>query len=440
MAETKRDKQFFSVGRVFFLLIVIPLSLMAFLIANGIYKVGDTARERAVTVLDQKSQEAIKIRAINTADDIANFLRERENDVLVASILPVTESAYKSFVNQQKKYVWIKEDGKIQRVLLPLYTEMAFIDRSGNEVIKAVSGDVTSKAEMKNVLNPANTNYKVENYFSKAMGMSKGNVYISRVTGWYINKSDFEKGKRFSGILRVATPIFDKAGFAGVLALALDYRHLAEFTNHIVPTQADTVFEADASSGNYAYIVDSEGFMISHPVHCHIEGLYRDGSCVPALTKENYEAGMKKGEEVLNLTQLGFMDPGLPEVAKAAAAGQSGIKTYTFGGHTKFAAYAPIKYFSKVYPEPAGFGWVGMGVDVEKFGETAKATSEKIDRDVKSWTSTIILIIIASVILLFGISALLARGIARSLSTEVPAGSEGLVDDRYENDEEGEDK
>ena len=37
MAETKKDKQFFSIGWIFFLLIVIPLSLMAFLIANGIY-------------------------------------------------------------------------------------------------------------------------------------------------------------------------------------------------------------------------------------------------------------------------------------------------------------------------------------------------------------------------------------------------------------------
>lgn len=81
MAETKKDKQLFSIGRIFFLLIVIPLSLMAFLIANGIFKVGDTARERATTVLDQKSQEEIKIRAINTAEEVANFLRERENDI-----------------------------------------------------------------------------------------------------------------------------------------------------------------------------------------------------------------------------------------------------------------------------------------------------------------------------------------------------------------------
>jgi len=67
MPDTKKDKQLFTVARVFFLLIVIPLSLMAILIANGIFKLGITAKERAVTVLDQKSQEEIKIRTVNTA-------------------------------------------------------------------------------------------------------------------------------------------------------------------------------------------------------------------------------------------------------------------------------------------------------------------------------------------------------------------------------------
>jgi len=78
MSETKKGKQLFTVARVFFLLIVIPLSLMAILIANGIFKLGVTVKERAVTVLDQKSQEEIKVRAINTADEVTNFLTERK--------------------------------------------------------------------------------------------------------------------------------------------------------------------------------------------------------------------------------------------------------------------------------------------------------------------------------------------------------------------------
>ena len=436
MTETKKDKQFFSIGRIFFLLIVIPLSLMAFLIANGIFKVGDTARERATTVLDLKSQEEIKIRAINTAEEVANFLRERENDVLVASILPGTEAAYKAFVDQKKRNLWVKDrDGKIQKVAAPLYSEMSLIDRSGNEIVRIANGAVAGKNQLKNVAAPAGTTYKSEDYFSKAVGLGKGEVYVSHVTGWYVTKQEFEKGKRFSGLVRYATPIFDKGGLSGVVVLSLDYRHLAAFTDHVIPTQADYVYEADASTGNYAYMVDNKGFIISHPNDYHIAGLNPDGTAVQPLTKDTAETLTKEGKEVLNLNQLGFMDAGLAEVAKEAAAGKAGIKNYKFAGHEKFVAYAPIKFYSKTYPEPAGFGWIGMGVDIAKFQEMATATAEKINQEVKGWTSTIVIIIIASVILLFGISALLARGISRSLEAEVPAGAETPKDDLYDDEE-----
>ncbi len=129
MPENKKDKQLFTVARVFFLLIVIPFSLMAILIANGILKLGVTAKERAINVLDQKSQEEIKIRAINTADEVANFLTERKKDLLIATIIPATESSYKQFVNENKKAIWVKEDNKIRQVFAPLYTEMDLIDQ-----------------------------------------------------------------------------------------------------------------------------------------------------------------------------------------------------------------------------------------------------------------------------------------------------------------------
>jgi hypothetical protein len=437
MTETKKDKQFFSVGRIFFLLIVIPLSLVAFLIANGIFKVGDTARERAVSVLDQKSQEEIKIRAINTADEVAGFLKERENDILVATVLPATESAYKTFATKTKG-VWVKTNNKIQQIDVPLYVEMALVDRTGNELIKIRNGEVAPKSKLVNVSNPANTLYKSENYFSKAIALNKGEVYVSHVTGWYVSKPAFEKGKRYSGVVRFATPVFDKSGVSGIVVMALDVRHLAAYTDHVVPTQSERVFEADAATGNYAYMVDNRGFIISHPNDYHIEGLYPSGRPVPPLTKETAAEQTKRGEEVLNLNLLGFMDPKLPEITQDAAAGKTGVKSYTFAGHTKFVAYAPIKYFSRNYPKPAGFGWVGMGVDVEKFNEMVAAAAKKIDKEVKSWTTAIVVIIIASMILLFGIAALLARGISRSIETEVPEGAVPL--EHYDEDEEEEDR
>ncbi len=99
MSKSKRDRQSFSIGGVFFLLIVIPLSLMAFLIANGMFKLGVTIKERAVNVLDAKSQEDIQARAVNTANEIASFLMECKKDLQVATIIPSTENVYKQFVD-----------------------------------------------------------------------------------------------------------------------------------------------------------------------------------------------------------------------------------------------------------------------------------------------------------------------------------------------------
>lgn len=431
MPENKKNKQLFTVARLFFLLIVIPFSLMAILIANGILKLGITAKERAITVLDQTSQEEIKIRAINTADEVASFLTERKKDLLIATIIPATESTYKQFINENKKAIWVKEDNAIKQVSAPLYSEMSLSDRNGNEVIKIVDGKAAPKT---NISSPANTRYKTEDYFSKAKKLNKGEVYVSQVTGWYVNKSEFEKGNRFTGIIRMATPIFGQEGFSGVLSLALDYRHLAEYTNHIVPTQSGYVFRADAATGNYAYMVNNKGFIIAHPNDYHIAGLYGDGTPVPPLTEKTTEVMAKKGEEVLNINLLGFMDPGLPEVSKDAAAGNTGIKTYKFAGQTKFVAYAPIKFYTPDYPKPGGFGWIGMGVNVERFNEQAMKASQNIEKEVKAWTTTIVLIIIISIVLLFMISALLSRGIERSIAAEVPAGAEGTQDDEDEED------
>jgi hypothetical protein len=420
MAETKKDKQIFTVAWVFFLLIVIPLSLMAVLIANGIFKLGVSVKEKTANVLDIKSQEEIKGRAVNTAEEIAGFLTERKKDLLVATIIPATDAAFRQFVLENRRSLWVKENGRLQNIPALLYAEMTLTDRSGQELIKIVNGQVVPKDKLTNVSRPANTTYKSEGYFAAARGLGRGEVTLSPVTGWYVSRPDFEKGKRFTGILRLATPVFDSRGFSGVLTLALDVRHLAGFTDHIVPSQTGQVFEADASTGNYAYLVDNRGFVVSHPFDYHIAGLQSDGSAVPPLTEKNAAEMTAQGIGVLNLNQLGFLDAALPEITREASAGKAGIKVYKFAGRTKFVAYAPVRFYSRETPPPGGFGWVGMGIDIDKFNELAIRTSQNIEKETRSWTSTIIVILVISIILLFLIMTLLARGISRSLAEEVP--------------------
>jgi len=426
MSKTNKDKRFSNIGIVFILLIVIPLSLMAFLIANGMFKLGVTIKQSTISAIDQKSQEDIKARAVNTANEVASFLMESNKDLQVATIIPSTETVYKQFVSENKKPIWVKRDGKIQQVLIPLYKEMALIDKNGNEKIKVVDGQAVPANKLVNVSNPANTTYKTEDYFAKTKKLNKGEVYVSPVTGFYVDKAAFEKGQRFSGIVRFATPVFNKDGFAGLITLALDYRHLAEFTDHLIPTQAERVFETQAHSGNYAYMVDHRGFVISHPSDFHIVGLNPDGTIVPTVTAQNAAELAKKGAEALNLFQLGFLDPNLFTIAREAVQGKSGVLMYKFGGYNKFVAYAPIKFYASNLPAPTGFGWIGLGLEVEKYNEEAIKVSKNIEKESKAWTATIIFILIASMIVLFLIMLLLVRGISRSLKAEIPEGSEGI--------------
>jgi len=433
MSKTNKDKRFFNIGGVFFLLIVIPLSLMAFLIANGMFKLGVTVKERTVNVLDNKSQEDMKARAVNTANEVAKFLMECKKDLQVATIIPSSETVYKQFVAENKKPVWIKKDGKVQQVLMPLYVEMALIDKNGNEQIKIVDGQAVPANKRVNISNPANTEYKTEDYFAKTKNLNKGEIYVSPVEGYYVNKAEFDKGKRFEGVIRFATPIFNKDGFAGMIVLSLDYRHLAAFTDQLVPTQAEKVFETDAATGNYAYMVDNRGNVVSHPADYHIVGLKTDGTTVPTLSADNAKELASKGAEALNMFQLGFLDHNIFNISKEAIAGKTGILMYKYAGITKFVAYAPIKFYASNLPEPAGFGWVGLGLDVEKYNHEAMKVAKEIEKEAKAWTATVIFILIAAMVLLFFIMLLLVRGISRSLQSEVPRGSEGVAS--YDDDD-----
>jgi hypothetical protein len=410
---------------------------MAFLIANGMFKLGVTIKQSTISAIDQKSQEDIRARAVNTANEVASFLMESNKDLQVATIIPSTEAVYKQFISENKKPVWVKRDGRIQQILIPLYKEMALIDKNGNEQIKVVDGQSVPAKKLVNVSNPANTTYKTEDYFAKTKKLNKGEVYVSPVTGFYVDKAAFEKGQRFSGIVRFATPVFNKDGFTGVITLALDYRHLAEFTHHLVPTQSEKVFETQSSGGNYAYMVDHRGFVISHPSDFHVVGLNPDGTIVPTVTAQNATELAKKGAEALNLFQLGFMDPNLFTIAKEAVQGKSGVLMYKFGGYNKFVAYAPIKFYASNLPAPTGFGWIGLGLEVEKYNEASLKVSQNIEKESKAWTATIIFILIASMIILFFIMLLLVRGVSRSLQAEIPKGSEGSS---FDDDDDDDDK
>ena len=187
---------------------------------------------------------------------------------------------------------------------LPLYREIAILDLNGLEIHK--SSDFN--AQPINARNKAETFAKAETYGAMLDNLKDGQIYVSDVIGVYVPTHMVGRyhadqiinpdqkfspegsgyagrenpvGKRFMGIIRYVTPIVQNGKKTGYLSMALDHRHVMEFTDYIITenspndTQADFNFRRDikdASNGNYAFMWDHQGRSIAHPR----EYLFRD--------------------------------------------------------------------------------------------------------------------------------------------------------------------
>ncbi len=136
MPESIKGTRLLTVARLFFLLVVIPLLLIASLIAFSIFNIGGLSKTGTMNALDTKSQQELSVRATDLAENISNFLRERQRDVLTTTILPSTQETYKQFLDTKTYELWVKKDTGIVKEQLPLYVEMSLIDTKGNELIK----------------------------------------------------------------------------------------------------------------------------------------------------------------------------------------------------------------------------------------------------------------------------------------------------------------
>jgi HAMP domain-containing protein len=390
---------------------LIPLIILGAFTLGSVRDAGRVAIARSRAALDEKATQALELRTVETAAAIARFLEEREADLRTLALLPRTASAYQAFGQAREGTLWISREGAEVREQVPLYTEIAYIDASGQEVIRIDGGQIAASTDLRDVSDPANTTYRSETYFQEASELSPGEITVSHVTGFYISQAAFEAGERFQGVLRFAMPVFDTNGaFDGVVALALDSRHLEEFTAHIVPDRRGSVLAPDPEAGNYAYVIDDLARTIAHPVD-HLQwGLDLAGQPLPHATRPE-----ELGSRPVLLDQLGFMDEDLASIHDRAAQGEAGSIHYFWAGHDKFAAYAPIPYTGGPYEAPAGFGWVGISADVDAFHEAATLVGAAIEGRVRTLGVTGLIILG-----LTGLAVLLVAGVvARTVATPV---------------------
>jgi PAS domain S-box-containing protein len=329
----------------------------------------------------------------------------------------------------------------------PLFLEMTFIDLKGNEKVKVTTSKLLPP-ELRNVSQRANTYCRAESYFRDLQRLKPGEITVSEVIGPYVGtpiigtytpKRAKEKGvafapeqagyagrenpvgKRFRGLIRWGTPVVKGGKIVGYVTLALDHRHLKEFTDHLVPTEERFSAIADATSGNYAFIWDYKGRSIVHPRDHSIVGYdpTTGEPAVPWLETELYNAWKKSGLPIGTFLerQPPFHEPSLkkkpaPELTKAGfvgldgrylnfapqcagwhdltSRGGSGSFIIFWSGLWKLTTAATIPYYTGRYGgHSRGFGYVTIGANVDEFHLPATETAKTISQLVAGFTSDI---------------------------------------------------
>ena len=211
---------------------------------------------------------------------------------------------------------------------VPLFREITFIDLKGQERIKITTSPVMDK-QPKDVSKKENTFVKAETYFESLKYLEKGEIYVSDVIGEYVpskiigiyNKFNANRvgiefnpeeeafsgwenpvGKRFQGIVRWATPVYQNDKKIGYVTLALNHDHLLELMMHITPMNERYTELSDAYGGNYAFIWDYKGRSVVHPRHHSITGYNAETGdpAVPWLEASIYERWTQSGKSYVD--------------------------------------------------------------------------------------------------------------------------------------------
>ena len=442
--------------------------------------------EDSIKILDKKSQESLEKLSNEIALNIAYFLYERDRDLILLSKLELNQKVLDSFfeaktkeitihdeyyydnetnsyktkeeikeVDRDKKTANLKDNEKefnyidpidFKTKSIPIYKEISFFDLQGNEKYKVS----TINNQKVNVSDSKNTFIKAEKYFDEIQKLNKNEIYVSDVIGEYIGTKviglftkekaqksgiEFEPekygyagienplGKRFEGIIRFITPVYKNDEKIGYVSLALDHRHLQEFTDTVNPTNSNLKQNiTDASLGNYAFIWDYEGKSIVHPRHYSIFGYDKNTGekVMPWLSldvaekfyssnqnindflknypkfeeqslqkKPNLKQLKEDGNVGLDCRYLNFA-PQCEGWMQLTQNGGYGSFIINWSNVWKLTTAATIPYYTGKYGNSKrGFGFVSIGASVDDFHAAANETKEEVTKILDSQTQII---------------------------------------------------
>lgn len=398
----------------FLLLASVPLVVLGFWNLRSMRQVAQGAIASSTAQLESRAGKALELRAIDLAKRVTQLLQSCEADLLTLKMLPQAPRVYLLFSVNHHRDIWVRDllSGKPVGIhkTIPLYKEIAFIDAKGMERVRILDGQIVDSSRLRNVSKPENTTYKSERYFQEASKLKSGEIWVSHLTGWYLSREESQRGRSYEGVIRFATPCRDSRGrLEGVLVLSLDANHLMEFTSHILPSGKQSGFPT-YSSGNYVFMFDDEGWIISHPKPSDIRGILPDGSRIGTSPGVYTRQRLLAGQIPFNLDHVNFINPNYGLIAGRVRALHSGVtSTFNVAGTPRIMAYAPIFYNRPPYNRYSIFGGITVGLETEKFKEPSLQASLKIDEMVAKTKRNSLLILAGSV--------LVAVGLALTLST-----------------------
>ena len=391
-------------------------------------------------LIDRNIEKNLMIQAKQISRKVESFLRNREFDLIELSKLEITESSFIKFSQSKTAQTWIRsyapDDSLGVWKFIPLYKEIEFVDNSGNQKIIIIDGKQIPNWQKRNIKEPLNTTYYSENYFNISTNLKEGEVYTSHLNGFFVSREEYQLDPmvQYNGVIRFVTPIFQNGEKIGILSLGLDHQHLMEFTQHVLPNSPEERLYPDYSSGDYAFMFDDEGWIITHPKIWDIRGVDGLGKLVPAYTENTSKEDIKLGMIPFNLDSATFIHPNYPLVYSHVINKEAGkVVTTNVGGTQKIMVYSPILYNKGVYKKHGVFGGITIGIETQKFLSTSFEIKNLISKTFAQYFDNIAYVIFGSIIFSLIVSIFFSRNFTKpiiTLTTFSKNLSDGKLDER----------
>ncbi len=213
----------------------------------------------STTALSESAEAKLGQKVADEAESIETVLEGINKDVVFLSKTPPVQgiirakdnggadkqgnTSYDSWVEQLQTNFTAMMETK------PYYMQLRYLDENGNEMVRVDSDGTTTKVISKEKLQ----NKGDRPYFTETMKMSPGSVYTSPVE---LNQERGQIEKPFKPTIRYATPIVDSAGKKRGIVIA------NVFANQFLKIIKQA---SSGKRGEKAFLVNQDGFYISHP-------------------------------------------------------------------------------------------------------------------------------------------------------------------------------